>query len=168
LKIQSSRALSLLTRGKRTSSQEGFLEETLAVPSLTEYAIRSLLTPDYSNGKNPRIESFLPLSDIDGLPLPMHVKNIIRASTGHGKERLKEQKEPFDAEEDVTANICPGHGGVRSYVFCDHIEERTEWVGTVGGVQIAESRSGWVPSTLFYFQSCNNADDMLLSSLAGM
>ncbi|KIJ55490.1 hypothetical protein M422DRAFT_240110 [Sphaerobolus stellatus SS14] len=120
-------------------------EDPSPIPSLTEYCIRGLLSLDIQKARLPKIETFFPLSEIDNLALPSHVQEVIRASTGHGKPRLNEHKEPYNAEQDVTANICPGHGGAQTSVFYQHVEERMEWVGTIAGVNIAESRTGWVP-----------------------
>jgi hypothetical protein len=113
------------------------------------------------------------LAEIDGLALPLHIKRVIRASTGHGRARATEEGECVDTELDMSRNVCPcprHHGspisdtGVMKSVrfamgdsnqrgFFNHsapvfrvpVEERMEWVGTVAGVQVAESPSAWVP-----------------------
>lgn len=114
------------------------------------------------------------LAEIDALLLPVHIKRTIRASTGHDRARLTEEGTSVDAEHDITRNICPcprHHSMVRyeaaskksvrfvpnghqikkglfdhnAPVFHAPVEERMEWVGTVGGVQVAENPNAWVP-----------------------
>ncbi|KAF8524177.1 hypothetical protein JB92DRAFT_1463500 [Gautieria morchelliformis] len=119
------------------------------------------------------LEASMSLAEIDGLALPPHIKRVIRASTGHGRARVTEEGECVDSELDMSWNACPcprhysppisDTGVMKSVrfaigtpnqkglfnrsapVFRVPVEERIEWVGTVAGVQVAESQSAWVP-----------------------
>lgn len=144
-----------------------------SVPTLSELALRTLLRPtdstlhvDHRLKPRTRLEEVMSVSDIDGLHLPEHVQRVIRASTGHERSRRDEPSSQSLAEDDMRMNVCPNrqhhhfHSLIRTRsvhfgmvknepsptVFHTPVEERIEWVGRVAGVQIAESRAGWIPS----------------------
>lgn len=158
----------------------GPLKRGSSVPTLAELALRRLLSPatpalcTLPSRSETCLEAAMTLAEIDGLPLPLHIKRVVRASTGHGRKRDHEEGVSLDTELDMTINICPcpqhhslaetnpdPRKGVRfmqtgssikrgmfaynSPVFGVPVEERMEWVGIVAGVNVAENPSAWVP-----------------------
>ena len=157
----------------------GPLKRGPSVPALTELALRRLLSPatPASPTSESCLEAAMTLAEIDALHLPLHIKRVVRASTGHGRARVTEEGACVDAELDMTMNVCPcprhrlqaesGAGSKKTVrfaqksrsitrgmfdrnapVFGVSVEERMEWVGMVAGVQVSESPSAWVPREL--------------------
>ncbi|KAF8579907.1 hypothetical protein K439DRAFT_1637480 [Ramaria rubella] len=159
----------------------GPIKHDASIPPLSEVMLRYLLTPIPIFSSNAssfpwqtRLETQLTLSEIDALPLPAHIKRVIRASTGHSRARVEEEGIQVDADLDISRSVCPcprhfdlsrnmhyrktvrfrPERDLRSKqmgydapppVFGAPAEKRMMWVGVVAGVQVAESLSALVP-----------------------
>lgn len=131
------------------------------IPSLKEFVLRYLLDSDGT--QLTRMERALSLAEIDGLPLPQHLKITLRASMGQN-QRLSTVRTNDSAELDIRSNVCPARyhhktvepfGNVRKNVqffeekpsvFHTPVEERMEWVGKVAQVTVGNAPEAFVPS----------------------
>jgi len=159
----------ILGSKKYPSRKLGILKRKCAVPTLSELSLRHLLTSVKSSDTSlalSRLEASMDPSSIDALNLPLHIRRILRASTGHGREQRDEKGFPLelDPDMDMSMNVCPSprhrsacqvggdfvkknvrfslHGleteNEGTSVFSNPVEERLEWVNIVAAVPLGE------------------------------
>ncbi|KAF8517919.1 hypothetical protein BU17DRAFT_49245 [Hysterangium stoloniferum] len=160
----------------RPSSRKlGTLERKCTVPTLSELSLRHLLTPIRSSVSSltlSRLERSMDPSYIDALKLPLHIRRILRASTGHGREQRDEKGFPLelDPDMDISMNVCPSPRH-HSAVFSDPVEERLEWVSIVATVPLGEEVPlmwrGCAHGCLDFLDGVHKATEVLFEAAAG-